>query len=143
ERVEQVSALGAHLLRRGRRSADLHEADRALLRRRADRPGDRAAVPAGRLGGRGGSAALLPRAVLGRAHHVLAAARAPPAAHAARAVRHRPGRARRLADPHAGRRGLPRPPARPGRHTVGVPGDGGAQHAEPLPGRGRRRPLPL
>ena len=55
------------------------------------------ALPAGRLGRRRGPAARLPRAVLGRPDHLLAGARPPAAADAARAVRDRPGRARRLA----------------------------------------------
>jgi len=50
--------------------------------------------------GRGAPAAV-PHAVLGRAAHLRRAARAPQAADAARPVRHRRGRARRLAAPHA------------------------------------------
>ena len=86
------------VLRRGRRRARLRAAGGPVLRRRPHRSGAGAAVPAGRLGGRRDAAAGVPGAVLGRADDLLRAARAPAAADAARAVRHRPGRARRVAD---------------------------------------------
>ena len=93
---------------------------RPLLRRRPHRSGARAAVPAGRLGRRRDPAARLPRAVLGRPDDLLPGARPPAAADAARPVRHRPGRARRLAAPHARRPSTPwsSPPSRTRRSGV-------------------------
>ena len=91
----------------------------ALLRRGPHRPGAarrctrRTTGPAPRPG------CAVPRAVLGRSDDLLRGARPPAAAHAARAVRDRPGRARRLAAPHARRGRLPGPRRRAGRRALG------------------------
>ena len=101
------------LLRRGRRRGDLPPHRRALLRGGRQGRGAAPAVPGGGPRPGRGAAAAVPHAVLGRPAHLLRAARPPAAADAARAVRDRPDRARRLAALHAsrGRRGGPVRPA--------------------------------
>src|SRR5215207_7886499 len=112
-----------HLLRRGRGRADLPAAGRRLLPPGGRRPGPAPPLPrGGPVRGRGAPAPV-PDAVLGRPPHLQRDQGPPGPAHAPPPVRHRPGRARRLAAPHDRRRPGPgaarragRPPARVRHH---------------------------
>ena len=130
DRGKLTADVHPELLRRGRRRADVPQAGRRVLRRRGRRPGAAAAVPRG--GPRTGRGAVpaVPDAVLGRPRHLLGAARPPAAADAARAVRGRPGRARRLAAAHAPGGRLARAGAGGRGHAVGVPGAGRHLHGQ-------------
>src|SRR5215212_3467025 len=127
---------GDELLRGGRGRADLPAAGRRLLPAGGHRPGPAPPVPrAGPVRGRGAAAAV-PDAVLGRPPHLQRPPRPPGPAHAPRPLRHRPGRARRLAAPHDRLGPGPGPARRAGRAPAPVPDDGG--HGPGQPSRSAR-----
>src|SRR5690606_15387444 len=100
---------------------DVPPARAPFLRRGGGRSPAAPDVPRGRPRRRGGAATHVPRPVLGRADHLQPAARPPEAADAPRAVRDRPGGARRLAQAHARRPRRPRPHRRAGRPALDLP----------------------
>src|SRR5215213_7259687 len=113
-----------HLLRCGRGRADLPAAGRRLLPPGGRRPGPAPPLPrGGPVRGRGAPAPV-PDAVLGWPPHLQRDQGPPGPAHAPPPVRHRPGRARRLAAPHDRRRPGPGAARRAGRPPAGVPDHG-------------------